>query len=107
MKSKASVLMLCAACLSPATPASAETVQKFECLDGAEFMLTVFDSRRTAFMQLDGRRYALKQRVIAIPGRKRYSKNGLSVSTKVSTKGDTAILRRAGKRTDCTLVQTG
>jgi membrane-bound inhibitor of C-type lysozyme len=97
------VLLICAAtCMGAANPASAQTFRKYQCQDGAEFALAVFDSRRMAFVQLDGRRYSLPQRIFAVPGRKRYSKSGVSISTK----GDTAILRRAGKRSDCAVAQT-
>jgi membrane-bound inhibitor of C-type lysozyme len=103
MKASFLALMLGAvACMLAPAPALAQTFQKYQCDDGAEFIMSVYASRRTAFVQLDGRRLTLKQRIIAVPGRKRYTREGVSISTK----GDTAILRRSGKRADCTLVQS-
>jgi len=93
---------LCAAGLAGSVaPAPAQTFQKYQCRDGAEFMLGFFSvDPRIAYLQLDGKSIALPKR-LSFPGRKRYSKSGVSLSTN----GKAVTLKRGGRTSDCELVQ--
>jgi len=86
--------------LNQATPALAQTAYTYQCRDGAEFVFAVFEGRRAAYVQLDGKHLTLPQRIWF--GAKRYSKSGVAITTK----GNTAVLKRAGKKTDCEIVRT-
>jgi hypothetical protein len=62
MKGSYLALMLGAAvCMLAPARALAQTFEKYQCDDGAEFIMTIYTSRRTAFVQLDGRRLTLTQ----------------------------------------------
>jgi hypothetical protein len=96
------VLAVCAAgFLGPVAPALAETVQTFQCRNGLEFDMTIFPSRRTSFVNIEGRRQSLRQRIFALPGSKRYTNSAISITTR----GQTARLKRGGSTTDCELVK--
>jgi membrane-bound inhibitor of C-type lysozyme len=95
------VLVLCATgWVSAAAPALAQTVQTYQCRNGLAFEMTIFASRRISFVNIEGHRLSLKQRIFALPGSKRYSNSGMSITTR----GQTARLKRGGKTTDCDLV---
>ena len=100
MTKRSWLLLLCATALaSPVAPALAQTLQSYQCRDGKGFVLEVFASRRTAFLHLEGHRLSLRQRILALPGSKRYTNSEISVTTR----GQTAKLKRAGKTVDCEL----
>jgi membrane-bound inhibitor of C-type lysozyme len=102
MRGRFLALMLCAAgFVGPVAPALAQTVQTYQCSNGIAFDMTIFASRRTSFVNIEGHRLLLKQRIFALPGSKRYSKSGISITTR----GQTARLKRGGKSMDCEIVQ--
>ena len=86
--------------LNQAVPVLAQTAYTYQCRDGAEFVFAVFEGRRAAYVQLDGKHLTLPQRLWL--GAKRYSKSGIAITTK----GNTAVLKRSGKKTDCEIVRT-
>ena len=101
MKGRCLALMLCATGLpSAAAPARAQTVVTYQCRSGLAFDMTIFASRRTSFVNIEGHRLSLKQRIFALPGSKRYSNSGMSITTR----GQTARLKRGGKTVDCEVV---
>jgi len=100
MQKRTLLLLLCATGFASAVvPAPAQILQTYQCRDGKEFVLEVFASRRTAFLHLEGHRLSLRQRILALPGSKRYTNSEISVTTR----GQTARLKRVGKTVDCEL----
>jgi membrane-bound inhibitor of C-type lysozyme len=67
-----------------ASPASAQTFNKYRCADGTSFIVGFYPYDSRAYVQIDGRAVALKKR-LALSGR-RYSGGGVSlVVTKAGT----------------------
>ena len=101
MRARSLALLLCAAGLvNSAAPARAQTVVTYQCRSGLAFDMTIFPSRRTSFVNIEGHRLSLKQRIFALPGSKRYTNSDISITTR----GQTARLKRGGKTIDCDLV---
>jgi hypothetical protein len=80
-------------------PAAAQTFQKYNCADGAKFILAFYDLDKRAFVQVDGRPLTLAKR-LALSGT-RYS----SADVTLSIAKDGAVTLRHAKRppTACSL----
>ncbi len=78
------------------TPASAQTFSTYQCRDGSQFVLALYEGDRAAHLQLDGKALALPKRV-SVRG-SRYSKGDISLRiTKAAT-----TLKRGKRTTECT-----
>ena len=80
-----------------APPAQAQTYYHYVCRNGASFELALFPDTKAAFLQLDGKSIRLP-RFLSVTGT-RYRRDGITVWIR----GNRATLRRAGKRTECTV----
>ena len=90
-----------AALLSLSVPAPAQTFQRYQCSDGADFVTGQYERKRILNMQVDGRQVALTQK-LWLSGT-RYSKGDVALTLK----GDVATLKHGGRlSTDCRVVQT-
>ena len=99
MQGKPIMLAICvAAAVVQAPPALAGTSYTYQCRDGAELVLQ--EANRMAYVELDGQRLSLPQR-LSLSGH-RYSKGGVSITTK----GRLAILKRGRTKTECEVVRT-
>ena len=78
-------------------PAQAQTYHHYVCRNGASFELALFPDTKATFLQLDGKSIRLP-RFVSVTGT-RYRKDGVTVWIR----GNRATLRRAGKRTECTV----
>ena len=100
MKSRRLILTFgVAALMGSAAPAIAQTFQRYQCSDGADFVVGQYERKRILYMQVDGERVTLTQK-LWLSG-KRYSKGGIAFTLK----GDVATLKHGRLSTDCRVVQ--
>jgi membrane-bound inhibitor of C-type lysozyme len=84
-----------AAFVDGAAQAAPQTFLTFHCGDGTEFVATIYESRRSAQLQLDGKALTLPRR-LALFG-PRYSAGGITLRMK----GTAATLSRGRRSTEC------
>jgi membrane-bound inhibitor of C-type lysozyme len=77
-------------------PALAQTFSTYQCRDGSEFVLALYEGDRAAHLQLDGRALALPKR-LSVNGT-RYSKGDVTLRI---TKAGATTLTRGKKSTQC------
>jgi hypothetical protein len=57
-------ILVAAACAMGSWPAAAQTFQKYNCADGAKFILAFYELDKRAFVQVDGRPLTLTKRLV-------------------------------------------
>ena len=82
--------------LGAASAAQAQTYYHYECEDGGSFDVAFYPETRAAYLQIDGKSLTLPKSFSFIS--QRFSKNGVVLAMRG---GGKAIIRRAGKRSNC------
>jgi len=81
-----------------ATAAQAQTYHHYECTDGASFEVAFYPETKAAYLQIDGKSLVLPKRFSLIS--QRFKQNGYSFAMRA---GGTAIMKHAGKTSQCSV----